>query len=117
MEENKNDDKHKYEKYKFMKLDTIVEVPVAISFINQMYGLINYLVEQYGRDKFLQYAKRHIDDKEPPKNELEMYISSLSLLVATFESIADQKGLVKEVAASELEQLTEEQKRELLNGN
>ncbi len=117
MEENKTDNNQKYDKYKFMKLDTIVEVPIAISFINQMYGLINYLVEQYGRDKFIQYAKRHIDDKEPPKNELEMYISCLSLLVATFESLADQKGLVKEVAASELEKLTDEQKKELLNGN
>lgn len=116
MEKDKTDN-NKYDKYKFMKLDTVVEVPIAISFVNQMYGLINYLVEQYGKEKFLQYAKRHIDEKEPPKTELEMYISSLSLLVATFERIADQKGLIKEIEASELEALTDEQKRELLNGN
>jgi hypothetical protein len=116
MADNNNDTK-KSDKFKFMKLDTVVEVPIAISFVNQMYSLINYLIEQYGRDKFIDFAKRHIDNKELPKNELEMYIASLSVLVTTFEMIADQKGLVKEVEASELESLTDEQKRELLNGN
>ena len=114
MEENKKDNT---EKYKYMKLDTVVEVPISISFINEMYGLINYLVNQYGKDKFLDYAKRHIDNKERPQNEMEMYISSLSLLVSGFEIIAQQKGLIKEIDASELKDLTEEEKRDLLNGN
>lgn len=114
MEENKKDST---EKLKYMKLDTVVEVPISVSFINEMYGLINYLVNQYGKEKFLDYAKRHIDNKERPQNEMEMYISSLSLLVTGFEVIAQQKGLIKEIDASELKDLTEEEKRDLLNGN
>lgn len=114
MEENKNSE-NKDINLKYIPMSTEVEMVIPHGFVANMYNLLTFLIEQYGRDNFIIFAKKHIDEKVPPTTDLEIYMTGLSAFFMAYEQAVEKKGLMKEIKMSELEKLSEEEKTKLFN--
>jgi hypothetical protein len=115
--EQDNKSENKDFDFKYMPPKTEVNVTIPYGLMMNMHALINYLIELYGKDKFLIFAKKHIDEKVPPSNELEIYITALSAFCMVYEQSAEEQGLTKKIKMSELEKLSDEEKEKLFNEN
>jgi len=91
------------DKFKVIPNDAVVDMKVSSAYMARVQNLVQYLVEQYGRDKFVEFAKKMIDQNGAPSTELEEHLITVSSFLTEFEMKAEELGLIKELSKEDLE--------------
>lgn len=101
-----------------------VEIDIKMNtFVMDVFkNLIEYLVDQYGIENFLIASKEIIENKRPPNEGFELYITMLSAIIALFEQTAMEQGHARELTDEEMEIFKKkmdeyDQKYGKINGN
>ena len=83
-------------KFKSVPFGNIVNLSVSGAYMVRIHMLLEHLIELYGKESFMEFAKNIIDNKQDPKNKFEESLYTVISLITEFEKKAEEQNQVEE---------------------
>jgi hypothetical protein len=89
-------------KINIIPLDEMVTLTVSGHYMQRVKYLGDYLVKEYGQEKFIAFLKQMIENNGSPQTELEEHLLTISALMNEFEVSANKQDKMKQITEKEM---------------